>query len=160
VQWADAATFELISFLATKDTIQVYGAYRDNEVSPKLESFLETMQLGKMLTLVEVGGLEPISFAFLMASIMQLPTEQAPEKFSQWLHDKSGGNPFFALETLKALLETRSLDIKDGIWQSDLDALSQSYDDLALPPAVLQMVERRIKNLTDIKSCCTFRMGN
>ena len=152
LQWADAATFELLHFLANKNTetiVKLYGAYRDNEVGLKLETFLEGMRSGKMVTLVEVGGLEPSSLTSLMATIMQVPLEQGPVQFSQWLFDKSGGNPFFALETLKTLLETRSLSITDGIWQSDLDSLSQNYDELALPPAVLQMVERRIKTLSD-----------
>jgi predicted ATPase len=32
--------------------------------------------------------------------------ETGPERFSRWLHSRSGGNPFFALETLKASSRT------------------------------------------------------
>src|SRR5215831_8380377 len=112
MQWADTASLQLIANLLTDgDTrhLLIIGAYRDNEVDP-------THPTVRVLEAARQGGarirdlvLEPLSeddLGRLVADTVHAsPAEAVP--LARLVRDKTGGNPFFAIQFLTALHHKR-----------------------------------------------------
>src|SRR5580698_3237288 len=110
LQWLDIATLELLERLITDPDVQhvlLIGAYRDNEVS---SSHALTRTLA---TIRSRGAISAGPLALLV-------------------HEKTGGNPFFAIQFLMALAEEGLLRFDRGaaawIWESD-QILGKGYSD-------------------------------
>lgn len=67
------------------------------------------------------------------------------DKFAEWLHSFTGGNPFFIVETLKNLYEQRILKFEDNKWQVDMNLLKE----FKLPAGIEEIISNRIKGLND-----------
>src|ERR1700737_2365337 len=100
LQWLDAATLTLIERLATDPSVRhllLVGAYRDNEVG-------------------DVGR--------LVVDALQAEWERV-RSLAELILEKTGGNPFFAIQFITALAEEGLLAFDAGIraWQWDMDPL-------------------------------------
>jgi len=147
VQWADAATAELIVFVARRARVTLRLAHRTTEAPPELGRLLEALEDDCGLQRL---ALAPLSAAALQALLAELSrTAAGPPKFSAWLHARTGGNPFFALQTLRALFENRRLAATEAGWSSDLDAVTIDYSELEVPARVADLVRRRLRGLSD-----------
>jgi len=130
LQWLDAATLKLLEHLVTHPDARyllLIGAYRDNEVTPshplaltlegirKSEAILRDIVLGP-LSLGDVGGL-------IADSLHQERTSTKP--LARLVHQKTAGNPFFAIQFLTALAEERLLefDPREAAWRWDIDCI-------------------------------------
>ncbi|MBL8340774.1 MAG: AAA family ATPase [Rubrivivax sp.] len=146
VQWADAATAELMVFLARRAEVPLRLAHRSTEATPALDELLGALQawgLERML-------LAPLSAEALQALLAELSRSAAgPLRFTAWLHARTGGNPFFALQMLRALFESRRLAATATGWASDLDAVTIDYSELEVPAQVAELVQRRLRGLSD-----------
>jgi predicted ATPase len=145
LQWADEGTLELLLYLRNQDK-GIIGAYRTQEASSALNKTLEVLRSNTLEEII-LSPLATASLQSLLGDLMR--NQQGPPVFSTWLHDKTGGNPFFALETIKALFETGVLRAEDGDWHSDLDNLSKDYSELVVPPKVAELVQRRVSRLSE-----------
>jgi predicted ATPase len=130
LQWLDAATLQVLVALVTRPHsgyVLAIGAYRDNEVGPAhpLRRLVESVrQAGAP---VEEIVLEPLSrddCGRMVAESVGCSVSQV-EAMGQLLHEKTAGNPFFAIQFLTALGEERLLtfDTTRGAWTWDLDAI-------------------------------------
>jgi DNA-binding SARP family transcriptional activator len=146
LQWADAATLELLVLLSTRGTLRLLGAYRVHEVHPELSNALTSLRSNGTLTDVRLEPLDAEAVQSLLANLIGV--QAGPELFSRWLHTRSGGNPFFALQTLKTLFETRVLEANGNTWHTDLDRLTRDYAEIELPPAVMDVIRRRVSRLS------------
>jgi predicted ATPase len=126
LQWLDAATLDLIEDLLTQSDLQhlmLIGAYRDNEVDAthplarKLEAIKNAGAKIQEITLESLAGEH---LAQLIADTLRCEPERAAP-LAQLVHDKTGGNPFFALQFITALAE-------DGLLTFDHDAARWSFD--------------------------------
>ena len=126
LQWLDAATLDLLEDLLTRSNLQHFlliGAYRDNEVSPPIRC------CGSSRPLKNAGGniaeitLAPLGREHLEQLITDAlhcePERAAP--LAQLVHEKTGGNPFFAIQFLSSLAE-------EGMLTFDYDAACWSWD--------------------------------
>lgn len=147
LQWADVGTLELLGFLAERGSLRLLGAFRDDERTPGLAAMLAALERVGKLGVVKLERLETEAIRKLMASLIGL--EQGPPLFSTWLYRQSGGNPMFALETLKALFEAGDLRADASGWHSNLDAITQDYRELFVPQAVSKVIERRLARLSE-----------
>jgi DNA-binding SARP family transcriptional activator len=147
LQWADAASLEFCHFLVSRGRVRIYGAYRSSEVSPALAKTISAWHSSGNLCEIKLEPLKPEHVNALLASLTGI--EVGPPRFSAWLANASGGNPFFALETLKALFESDLLTQKDGIWQSQLDEISFDYNELRVPTKVAAVIEQRLSRLSE-----------
>jgi DNA-binding SARP family transcriptional activator len=146
VQWSDAATAELIVSLARRARVPLRLAHRMTEPVPALDELLDALEAAGLLRMV----LEPLSAEALRELLAELSHSAAgPPKFSAWLHARTGGNPFFALQTLRALFESRRLAATEVGWSSDLDAVTIDYSELEVPARVADLVRRRLRGLSD-----------
>ena len=147
IQWADEATLEMLVFLAARQKLKLYASYRSNETTPRLQNALKSLRSSRSLEEITLEALSAQDIQALMANLMGV--KKGPERFSQWLAGRSGGNPFFALETLKSLFENGILNVKNGHWHSQLDDITQDYTELEVPHSISDLIERRLSRLSD-----------
>src|SRR5262249_30586606 len=137
LQWLDAATLDLIEDLLTHEDVRhllLVGAYRNNEVSPthpfmrKLDAVRNAGAAGQGVT---IASLALGDLTKLIADSLRCEPERAGP-LAQLVHDKTAGNPFFALQFLSALAEERlvSFDHSAGRWSWDLNRIhAKGYTD-------------------------------
>jgi PAS domain S-box-containing protein len=110
LQWLDAATLDLIEHLVTHPDARhllLVGAYRNNEVGPShplTRTLAMIRNAGGRVRETELAPLPPDSVGQLVADSLHCDRELA-QPLAQLLHEKTGGNPFFAIQFLMALSE-------------------------------------------------------
>ncbi len=137
LQWLDAATLDLLERLVTHPEIRhvlLVGAYRDNEVSSShpLRRTLDAIRRarGRMQEIaLSPLGLDDVG-RLVSDSVHCDPERAGP--LAQLVHEKTGGNPFFAIQFLTALAEEALLafDAVARSWQWDIHRIrTKSYTD-------------------------------
>ncbi|WP_437719082.1 AAA family ATPase [Sorangium sp. So ce448] len=112
LQWADLASLGLLRELVTHPETRhllVIGAYRDNEVTPShplLLAIEEVRKEGARISDIALGPLSREHLAALVSDALRCSREAAAP-LSDLVHEKTGGNPFFAIQFLAALHEKR-----------------------------------------------------
>jgi predicted ATPase/signal transduction histidine kinase/GAF domain-containing protein/ActR/RegA family two-component response regulator len=150
LQWLDTATLDLLQHLLTHSEVRhllLVGAYRDNEVgsSHPLMRRLETIR--KTDARVHKIELKPLALADLgqlVADALRCKPERG-RPLAQLVHEKTGGNPFFAIQFLMALYEEGLLAFRsiESAWTWDLDRIdARNYTD-----NVVDLVVRKLKRL-------------
>src|SRR4051812_14823134 len=137
LQWLDAATLDLMEDLLTRTDVQhlvLIGAYRDNEVNPThpLMRKLEVMrQAGAIVQDIVLAPLTREDLADLIGdSVHSEPGDAMP--LAQLVHEKTAGNPFFAIQFISTLSEEELLtfDHAEGRWSWDLNRIhAKGYTD-------------------------------
>jgi PAS domain S-box-containing protein len=137
LQWLDTATLDLLEHLVTHPEVQhllLVGAYRDNEVGP-------THPLPRMLDAIRKAGafVQEISLAPLaredLGRLIADTLGCAPGRatpLARLVHEKTGGNPFFAIQFITALADDGLLrfDHDAARWRWELDRLhARGYTD-------------------------------
>jgi serine/threonine protein kinase len=126
LQWLDTATLDLVEHLATHSEVRhllLVGAYRDNEVRPS-HPLLRTLDaIRKARALVQEIRLAPLAREDLVRLIADTlgcaPDHAAP--LARLVHEKTGGNPFFAIQFISALAE-------EGLLRFDHDAARWGWE--------------------------------
>jgi PAS domain S-box-containing protein len=137
LQWLDAATLDFLEDLLTQPDVRhlmLIGAYRDNEVDPthplmrKLETFRKTGAAVQEIVLVPLvrTDLEQL----IGDSLRCEPERAAP--LAQLVHEKTNGNPFFAIQFISSLADEGLLnfDHGDSRWSWELARIhAKGYTD-------------------------------
>jgi predicted ATPase/signal transduction histidine kinase len=137
LQWVDAATLALMEDLLTRPDVRhlmLIGAYRDNEVnsSHSLMRKLEAIrQAGARVHSIVLAPLRPEDIRQLVADCLRCELERATS-LAQVIHERTAGNPFFAIQFFSALADQALLnfDPGEGRWTWDLDRIhAEGYTD-------------------------------
>ena len=137
LQWLDAATLDLMEDLLTRTDVQhllLIGAYRDNEVDPThpLMRKLGAMgQAGAVLQNIVLAPLTREDLGQLIADSLHCERERVMP-LAQLVHEKTTGNPFFAIQFVTALAEEALLTFDYGAarWSWDLNRIhAKGYTD-------------------------------
>jgi PAS domain S-box-containing protein len=137
LQWLDAATLEQLEHLVTDPDMRhvlLVGAYRDNEVSPShpLTRTLEAVRkTGARVQEIVLTPLELDDVGRLVVDSLHCDRESA-NPLAQLVHEKTAGNPFFAIQFLTELAEEGLLafDADAAAWISDLARIrAKGYTD-------------------------------
>ena len=130
LQWVDAATLDLIKHLiAEPDTrhLLLIGAYRQNEVGPTHPLSQMLAELRESSAEVQEIILGPLAIEDLHQLVLDaLNCElEGAQSLGQLIHEKTGGNPFFAIQFLTALSEEGLLFLEPGAsaWSWDLERI-------------------------------------
>jgi PAS domain S-box-containing protein len=130
LQWLDTATLKLIEHLVTHPDVRhllLIGAYRDNEVSPSHPLMMGLDSIRKSEAIVRDIVLAPLSLDDVGRFITDSLHHQRPrtEPLARLVHQKTAGNPFFAIQFLTALAEERLLefDRREAAWRWDIDRI-------------------------------------
>ena len=127
LQYADLASLALLKDVITHgDTkhLIVLGAYRDNEVSPAHPAIITLDDIkgaGVEFTSLVLKPLEIEHLQQLVADTLHCSAEQALS-LAVLLHNKTGGNPFFANQFLAELHHENLVrfDVDNSVWQWDI----------------------------------------
>ena len=131
LQWADGASLALFTTLATDTTLPhllLVGAYRDRDAgqSVLLPAMLDELRAADIqCTAITVGPIAERDVLALVTDTVRRPAE-ACRPLAALVHERTGGNPFFARQFLRALVEDGALafDPAAGHWDWDLAAAS------------------------------------
>jgi PAS domain S-box-containing protein len=137
LQWLDSATLDLLEQLVTHPEVRhllLIGVFRDNEVGPAhpllrtLDGIRDAGARVKEIVLTPLG-LDDIGQ--LAADALHCRPERA-RPLAQLVHEKTSGNPFFAIQFLTALNEEGLLafDPAPPAWRWDIDRIrAKGYTD-------------------------------
>jgi PAS domain S-box-containing protein len=151
LQWMDAASLELIEYLVTYAETQhllLIGAYRDNEVSPShpLVRMLEAIRgAGARVQEIVLAPLRLDDVGQLVADGLHCDLQRA-YPLAQLVQEKTGGNPFFAIQFLTALTDEGLLafDPVMRAWQWAMNRIqARSYSD-----NVVELMTGKLKRLS------------
>ena len=126
LQWLDAATLDLLEDLLTQPDVRnlmLIGAYRDNEVDsthPLIRKLAAIRQGGGAVQEIALTPLAREDVGRLIADSLHCGLERA-SPLANLVHEKTGGNPFFAIQFVTALAE-------EGLLTFDYDAVAWSWD--------------------------------
>jgi len=136
LQWLDAATLELLEHLVTHPEVGhllLVGACRDNEITPS-HPLLRTFN-----AIREAGAFVEIHLAALSREDLERLIDDAlgcapgdSASLARLVQEKTGGNPFFAIQFISALTEEGLLhfDHDAACWRWELDRLhAKGYTD-------------------------------
>ncbi|MGY8663377.1 AAA family ATPase [Bradyrhizobium sp. UFLA05-109] len=137
LQWLDAATLDLLDDLLTRSDLGhllLIGAYRDNEVTaahPMMRKLDAIKGAGGIVSEITLGPLASEHLRQLIADALRCePERSAP--LADMVHDKTDGNPFFAIQFIASLADERLLtfDHDAARWSWDLDRIrAKRYTD-------------------------------
>ena len=137
LQWLDAATLDLMEDLLTQPDVAhllLIGAYRDNEVDathPLVRKLDAMRRAGGLLHDIVLAPLSREDLDQLIADSLRC-TQQHAGPLAELVHEKTTGNPFFAIQFLSALFEEGLLtfDHVDKRWSWDLTRIrARGYTD-------------------------------
>lgn len=143
----DAASLEVSAYamarLLPKRLSYPITAFRDEELSPLIqEAILQQVERG-LAVLIELKPLAPEGVEALVRGL----SGSEARLFSRRLYNATGGNPLFALETLKELFASGDLRVEEGVWSTPYDEATEDYRELPLPRSVQAAVNRRVDRL-------------
>ncbi len=126
LQWLDAATLELLEYLIADPEVRhllLIGAYRDNEVSSS-HALMRTLgairKSGARMQEITLAPLRIFDVDQLVADTLHCDRETA-RSLAQLVHEKTAGNPLFAIQFVTELAE-------EGLLQFDPNAAGWIWD--------------------------------
>ena len=131
LQWADRASLDVLGALLDEpelDGLLLIGTYRDADIDaahPLAALLRRPTAAGVPVPVLTLGNLPVQDLATLLTDMLRAPRE-AVRPLAAALHAKTGGNPFFTLELLKALYADGVIapDPDRAAWDWSLDAIS------------------------------------
>ncbi|MBR0716535.1 AAA family ATPase [Bradyrhizobium liaoningense] len=127
MQWLDIATLDLLQDLLTHNDLRnllLIGAYRDNEVNaihPLVRKLEAIRQAGTAVRDIVLSPLSRDDLGRLLVDSLQCKLARAAP-LAQLVHEKTTGNPFFAIQFISTLADDRLLtfDYRARRWVWDL----------------------------------------
>ena len=124
---------------------RVLVAFRRGELQLDTQALLEQLLSNGQGVLIELEALQELD---TLALVRGLSGSGDATLFSQRLHRATGGNPFFALETLRSLFDSELLSFdQNGHWNTPYDVQTTDYAELPIPASVREAVLRRVRQL-------------
>jgi PAS domain S-box-containing protein len=137
LQWLDTATLDLLEYVLRNSDVRnllLVGAYRDNEVGPghPLLHTLEAVRAaGASVHEIVLAPLGLGEIGQLIADALRCEPERA-RPLAELVQEKTGGNPFFAIQFVTALVDEGLLafDSVAPTWHWDIDRIrAKNYTD-------------------------------
>jgi predicted ATPase len=149
LQWADESSLHLLRELLRKihnSRLLILGTYRDNEIHPEhgLNQLIrESAGIGSSLAVIKLEPFNDQHLNKLIACVLG-ETEEKFRNLTRYIFDKSGGNPFLAMNIIKELIENKAIIWKAGCWEEDWKILSR----MPVPGTMFNVILRQIEHLT------------
>jgi PAS domain S-box-containing protein len=151
LQWLDAASLKLIEHAIVEQRVPhllLIGAFRDNALDAlqPLARMLDAIRRAQVMTVQQIV-LTPLALAGVQQFIADTLRDSAAhtEGLAELVHEKTGGNPFFAVQFITALSDEGLLafDPARAAWTWDLDAIrSKRFTD-----NVVELMIARLRRL-------------
>jgi ABC-type oligopeptide transport system substrate-binding subunit/DNA-binding SARP family transcriptional activator len=157
LHWAAESTLQLLHYLArhlANHPVMLVGTYRSEEVGrghPFLD-FQQTLQKENLSASITLSRLSATAVEILILEMSGGGDSIPP--LVQRLYQETEGNPFFLMETLKALFETGLIQMEAGEWKVDSSQISRGQ--LPLPESISETVLARVRTLdVNVQSALT-----
>ncbi len=147
---ADTPSLSLLYYLARavqNSKILVVGTYRPEEISEADEGtvhplldIMQRMSRDDLLQKIELKRLSQINYSDFILSMLGVDVGD----LVKLIYEETEGNPFFAIETLRLLMQQEVLIKEDSRWK-----LSKDIKAVEIPPRVYDVIVRRINALKD-----------
>ncbi|MBU1076730.1 MAG: protein kinase, partial [Spirochaetes bacterium] len=150
LQWADEGSLGLLEEISSKisrSNLFIIGTYRNDEVNENHGLNRIRQQANKKGSDVNdiiLKKLDKERVNKVVAGILGEKEDKA-ERLSNYVFDKSGGNPFFTVTLLRELVEEKALIWKEGYWKEDWDRINQ----IKISHNIIDLLLRRIDNLSE-----------
>jgi predicted ATPase len=164
VQWADAASLDVLHYLARRFAESQTPAFLlltlrigEREMPPGLAEWRTGLERAVPLTRLQLG---PLAIEDILRLLQAFGGEYGKdgrraadlERFAQWLFAETEGQPFHLMETLKVLLERGALAShpnEDGGWTIDFTAAMEHEMVVRgfFPPSVREVIVARLYRL-------------
>jgi signal transduction histidine kinase/tetratricopeptide (TPR) repeat protein/tRNA A-37 threonylcarbamoyl transferase component Bud32 len=148
LQWADESSLNLLIEILGKvsnSNLLVLGTYRNDEIRPghKIE-LIKALVVEKNYHFEDII-LKPLDYSHITCLIKNiLGTNKGNKELSDYILKKSNGNPFFAINIIRELVETKVIQWDEGIWKEDIQRLNE----IPVSNSLIDIILRRIKNLS------------
>ncbi|MFM7600080.1 MAG: PAS domain S-box protein, partial [Pseudanabaena sp.] len=160
LQWADLSSLKLMQLL-TQDTryLLMLGAYRDNEVSPVhplMMTISEMLKTGITVNTITLQTLRQADIHQWIADtlICDLPNAKP---LAELVYQKTQGNPFFAVQLLKALYEEKIITFNWDLrnWPCDIAQarLLHADDVVEFMASQLQKLPLETQDVLKVAAC-------
>jgi DNA-binding SARP family transcriptional activator/tetratricopeptide (TPR) repeat protein len=147
LHWADPLTLELLGLLVVRGRLRVVASRRPGRASAAWRRRLAALRAAGRVDDIDLEKLDLDDVRHLLATM--IGASEGPPRFSAWLHRRTGGNPLFVVETLKMLVERGTLEVAEGVWHTQLDALTSDYSEIAVPPGIVQVIRQRVDDVSE-----------
>ncbi|MBN1139964.1 MAG: AAA family ATPase [Anaerolineae bacterium] len=158
LHWTDSATLHALHYLTehlNRSPILLLAACRTEAMeaaagsdTTPLARFLADLRRGNRLTELALPRLSQPEVTALIAALARSP--HGGTLFSRRLYQETAGNPLFLVETLRTLLEQGVLYRDEtGAWATDLDEVTQAYEELPIPATIREAVLSRSRQLSE-----------
>lgn len=142
VQWADPATWDGLEFMVSRlreQRLLFCLTLRPEDLTETAETRLRRLSRSERCSDLPLQRLQPEDVHHWLRRTLggQTPDEQLLD----YIVRQSEGNPFFAVQTLRALVEDRALCVHEERWVFEPAA------DAAVPRAIGDLLERRVQRL-------------
>ncbi|MGE5223627.1 MAG: AAA family ATPase [Omnitrophica WOR_2 bacterium] len=148
LHWASESTIQMLHYLARYRSIHpvlMIGTFRSEAIGVHHPlQWLQRRLAGNGLA--EQLSLSRLSSTAVEAIIAELSGAGAEVLLlAKRLYHETEGNPFFLMEIVKTLFETKVIQMKEGVWQGDFIRISQEE----FPPSrsVSEAVQARVQRL-------------
>jgi len=142
LQWADAATLQLLHYVArqlTSEKVLVVGTYRDTEPGTLLTTLMTQLNREKLFHQIILERLTPDEARKLIVSL--LGGGDLADDLLDRIYAETEGNAFFIVETVQHLAEEASVKLVGGQWRGAVTAQP------SLPSGVRDVISRRLARL-------------
>ena len=142
VQWADPATLDFLSYLAKRisgKSILLVFSYRREQVS-ELSGWLEGLAERRITTILSLNRLSLEDLKQILARISSRRFGEL-SSLADFLYRESEGNPFYAVEYLRWLIESGAVRIDPRRRISGLEG--ETLQESALPTGVRALIRAR-----------------
>jgi ATP/maltotriose-dependent transcriptional regulator MalT len=142
--WSDQTSQELVHYLAraiARDRLLLIVTYRTDELHRRhpLTHLIAQLTRDRLFQTIRLAPLTPDELASMLEATLEQPL---PGPFVETLYERTGGNPFFAEELLKSLIESDQLDALIGAAQQ-----GRSHNHLAIPLSIKDTILDRAADL-------------
>lgn len=149
LHWADNGSLNLLLEILKKIEpvkLLVIGTYRDNEIEKDhgLESIrLEAKTRELPFKEIKLAPLDPYMLNNLISALLGENIENL-HGLTDFIYKKTRGNPFFAINLLRELIEKGAVIWIDGLWRIDWPVIKT----LAVSSSVLETILKRTEGLS------------
>jgi len=150
LHWATESTLQMIHYLARRladQPVLIVGTLRPEAVERQSALVSFERQLGRegLVQSWNLAGLSPQAIEALLAEMSG--SGQAVAPLARRLYTETEGNPFFLIESLKALFDSGLVSLEGGAWTGDFARVSEA--ELPLPVGVSEAVQARVRRLDE-----------
>ncbi|MGE0277307.1 MAG: protein kinase [Nitrospiraceae bacterium] len=144
LQWIDRGSLQLLERVIPKlknSHVLILGAFRDTAINAQhpLSAFLAIWK--PVLAERKLHGLSAENLETLLQELIPLSPEQC-KQVAATIFVKTGGNPFYILETMKALIENDALVLHEDGWRVHGDKVEQVSVSSQVDQIILQRTAR------------------